>query len=263
MGTALIIGLVAVYLIFAIGWAWARKIRFYSLVDALWAFSIGLTAIFWLWLGHSDVLKRLAAGILIAIWSIRLGSHLQGRLRKSFPKEDIRYTKLLNHWKNRESTMFFWFFQFQALSVLILAFPFLLVSWDTSPWSTWESIGLVIATAAICGEALADRQMKHFKHRNDDPMAVCREGLWRYSRHPNYFFESIIWLGIYLFTCGSHYGWATFHAPAIILFLLLRVTGIPPTEAASLARKGDAYRDYQRTTSAFIPLPPKTSHDQH
>lgn len=257
MGTSLIIGVAASSAIFVIGWAWARKLQFYSLVDALWAYSIVVIAIFWLALGKGDVSKRAVSGILIATWSIRLGSYLQGRLRRNFPKEDPRYIKLLDHWKHRETKMFFWFFQSQSLSVILLAFPFLLISQDASHWSLWESLGLAVALIGIGGEALADRQMNHFKSLHHDPMAVCREGLWRYSRHPNYFFESIIWVGIYLFACGSHYGWATFYAPSIILFLLLRVTGIPPTEAASLARKGDAYRDYQRTTSAFIPLPPK------
>jgi len=83
-------------------------------------------------------------------------------------------------------------------------------------------------------------------------------GLWRYSRHPNYFFESVFWLGIYLTACGAQYGWATFYAPLLITFLLIKITGIPVTEASALLRKGDAYREYQRTTSAFIPLPPKS-----
>jgi steroid 5-alpha reductase family enzyme len=99
--------------------------------------------------------------------------------------------------------------------------------------------------------------MSRYKKSHPGPGGVCREGLWRFSRHPNYFFEFVIWLGFYLFACGSEWGWTAIHAPALILFLLLRVTGIPPTEAAALRRKGDAYRDYQKTTSAFFPWPPK------
>jgi steroid 5-alpha reductase family enzyme len=92
------------------------------------------------------------------------------------------------------------------------------------------------------------------KAKNSDLNAVCQEGLWRYSRHPNYFFEFVIWVGFYLLACGSAWGWVGFYAPAIILYLLLKVTGIPPTEASAVKRKGEAYREYQRTTSPFVPL---------
>jgi steroid 5-alpha reductase family enzyme len=153
---------------------------------------------------------------------------------------------------------FFWFFQGQAVSVIFLVLPFLLIAVDSDrSWSYWESIGLIVALIGISGEGLADSQMSHFKKSNHDLKAVCQSGLWKYSRHPNYFFEAVIWLGFYLFACGSEWGWTMIHAPAVIVYLLLRVTGIPPTEAAAVLRKGDAYRNYQKTTSPFIPWPPK------
>lgn len=250
---------------FAAAWAWARKLENYSIVDAVWAFAIGLAACIWLCLGHGDPLKRLVAGTLVAAWSLRLGWHLQRRIRRAHPEEDSRYAKLREHWHSRVDTSFFYFFQGQALLALLMALPFFLVAQDTGAWRVWETLGLGLSLIAISGETLADHQMTLFKRANKDSKSVCREGLWRYSRHPNYFFESLIWLGFYLFACGSSGGWTMIHAPAIILFLLLRVTGVPPTEAAALARKGDAYRDYQRTTSAFIPLPPLATppHDQH
>ncbi len=119
-------------------------------------------------------------------------------------------------------------------------------------------LGLTIALIGICGEILSDHQLSTFVENRTDPNAICKTGLWRYSRHPNYFFEMVIWIGVYLFACGSAFGWATLHAPVIITYLLLKVTGIPPSEASSLKKKGDRYRQYQRTTSPFIPLPPKS-----
>jgi len=248
-----------ILMLFAISWWWAVRIDNYSLVDAVWAFAIGLLGVAWLFLMDGDSAKRIAAGALVAFWSLRLGWHLQRRIRHHHPQEDARYAKLREVWQGREARSFFWFFQGQALSVVLLALPFLFIARDAGGWSVWESIGLAVALTGICGEALADHQMSRFKAGNSDSRAVCREGLWRYSRHPNYFFEAVIWLGFYLFACGSGMGWATIHAPAVITFLLLKVTGIPPTEASAVARKGDAYRDYQRTTSAFIPLPPRTT----
>lgn len=244
--------------LFSIAWWVARKISNYSLVDAVWAFGIGGVAAWWLLLLGDPSPKILAAGVLSVAWSVRLGWHLQRRIARAYPEEDARYIKLREIWKNREGTAFFLFFQMQALSVVLLALPFLFVAMDADrSWGAWETVGVLIAFCGIVGEAVADAQMARFKKSHSGSGGVCREGLWRFSRHPNYFFESVIWLGFYLYACGSEWGWASIHAPAMIVFLLLRVTGIPPTEAAALRRKGDAYRDYQKTTSPFIPWPPK------
>jgi steroid 5-alpha reductase family enzyme len=245
--------------VFAAAWIWARRIDNYSLVDAVWALAIGTVGILWLATGDGALPKRAIAAGLLAAWSIRLGYHLQRRIRRHHPAEDARYVDLRRAWTGRVATAFFWFFQAQALSVILLALPFLAIAaYAPARWSPSEFIGIAVTLTGILGESLADRQMSAFKAANNDARAVCRAGLWRYSRHPNYFFESVIWFGFYLFACGSGWGWATLHAPGLILFLLLRVTGIPPTEAAAVARKGDAYRAYQRSTSAFIPLPPRT-----
>jgi len=245
-------------LLFLAAWAWARKCDNYSLVDAVWAFGIGLSSVLWLALCGEVNAKHWVAGGLVAMWSLRLGWHLQRRIRRAHPEEDARYAKLRGGWKGRVPSAFFWFFQAQGISVILLALPFLLVAADPDgAWTAWESAGLAVALLGILGEVLADHQMSGFKTRNKDPKAVCQDGLWRYSRHPNYFFEAMIWVGFYLYGCGSDWGWSMIHAPAIIIFLLLRVTGIPPTEAAAVLRKGDAYRRYQKTTSPFIPWPPK------
>lgn len=245
-------------IIFFLAWVVAEKLKNHSLVDAVWAFGVGLTALVWLVVAGDFRVKQAVAAGLIVTWSLRLGWHLQRRIRRAHPEEDARYVKLREVWAGWESPAFFWFFQAQGISVVLLALPFLLIASDPDgAWSIWESVGLAVAGIGIAGEGLADAQMSAFKSGNPDSGSVCREGLWRYSRHPNYFFEAVIWTGFYLFTCGSAWGWVTVHAPAIIIFLLLKVTGIPPTEAAAISRKGDAYRRYQKTTSPFIPWPPK------
>ncbi len=243
-------------LLFAFLWRWACRIRNFSLVDAAWAYSIGLSALVFGFFGGGELSKRVVATVLILTWSLRLGSHLAGRIRRMHPEEDSRYAKLRAQWSGRVERNFFWFFLGQAVSVLLLALPFFFIARDESPWSAWETVGLLVALLGIGGEALADWQMTQFKKKNSDSKAVCRDGLWHYSRHPNYFFEAVIWIGFYLLACGSAGGWAMVYAPAIIIFLLLKVTGIPATEASAVKRKGEAYREYQRSTSAFIPLPP-------
>ncbi len=258
---ALALGVGAMAVVFFVAWLWAKKCDNYSLVDAVWAFGIGLTGCAWLLLIGGGSMKHWLAGGLLALWSMRLGWHLQRRIRRVHPEEDARYMKLREVWAARVPTAFFWFFQGQGISVILLALPFLLIAVDSDgSWSGWESTGLAVALIGIFGEGLADSQMSQFKKLNRDSKAVCQAGLWRFSRHPNYFFEAVIWVGFYFYACGSEWGWTMIHAPAVIIFLLLRVTGIPPTEAAAVLRKGDAYRNYQKTTSPFIPWPPRKIH---
>lgn len=249
--------LIADSLLFAAAWAWCVKLKNFSPVDAFWASGIGLTSLFFLLVETPDP-KQLTAAVLIAAWAARLNFHLAKRIAKHHPEEDSRYIKLREVWKGRENSAFFWFFQAQAISVFLLALPFYLIATDPDPaWRPLHLIGAAVTVIGLFGETLADQQMAAFKASDPDPKSVCRKGLWRYSRHPNYFFESVIWTGFFLFAAGSPWGWTTIYAPAIITYLLLKVTGIPPTEASALKRKGEAYRQYQQTTSPFIPLPPK------
>lgn len=240
-------------LIFAAAWAWCVRIRNFSPVDAIWAAAIGFTSVFFL-LSENQNSKTITTATLIATWAARLATHLTRRIARHHPQEDSRYVKLRQHWQGRENRMFFLFFMAQAISVFLLALPFYLISADPdSSWGILHIAGAIVAVIGLVGETIADRQMTSFKSRNSDSAAVCREGLWNYSRHPNYFFESVIWIGFFLFASGSPWGWCAIYAPVIITVLLLKVTGIPPTEASAILRKGDAYRDYQRTTPAFFP----------
>lgn len=249
----LIVALIVNLLIFTAAWAFCVKIRNFSPVDAFWAFCIGLTAVFFLFTENPST-QPLVAGILIAAWSVRLGYHLSRRIAKHHPSEDSRYHKLREVWSGKVNSMFLLFFLGQALSVFVLALPFYLIASDPKPaYDLFPILGTLIASIGLIGETIADRQMSAFKASNSDPKSICKIGLWKYSRHPNYFFESIIWIGFFVFALGSPWGWTTVYAPAIITYLLLKVTGIPPTEASALLRKGDAYREYQRTTSPFLP----------
>ena len=249
--------LIANFLIFTAAWAFCVKIKNFSPVDAFWAACIGLSSLFFL-LMDSPNPKEIVAAILIGTWGARLGYHLARRIAKHHPDEDTRYEKLREVWKGKVNMMFLLFFLGQAVSVFLLALPFHIIASDPDPTFTPLSIiGAIVALTGLVGETIADKQMSAFKAEDPSPKSVCRKGLWKYSRHPNYFFESVIWVGFFLFAAGSPWGWTTIYAPAIITFLLLKVTGIPPTEASALKRKGEAYREYQRTTSAFVPLPPK------
>ena len=251
-------GTIVAILIFAAAWRFAVKIDNYSIVDAVWAFSIGLISFGWL--AFSSTYKSWVMGGMVMLWALRLGIHLEGRIRKLHPSEDSRYRKLRKMWSGRMGISFFVFFQIQAVSVILLSLPFLVVATGKpESMGILEWAGMAVFLVGLIGETVADRQMKDFKAAHLSSGSVCDEGLWRYSRHPNYFFEFVIWLGFYLYACGSPWGWATFHAPALMVYLLTKVSGIPASEASSIQSKGDAYRTYQSTTNAFVPWFPRSS----
>jgi steroid 5-alpha reductase family enzyme len=165
---------------------------------------------------------------------------------------------LRKEWKTNLPLRFFFFFQFQALLDLFLSLPFLLACLDTSaPLGIPEKIGAAIWIVGILGESVADAQLEAFKKNPANKGKTCRAGLWNYSRHPNYFFEWTVWVGYAVFCIAAPWGLLGLLAPALILYFLLRLTGIPATEAQALRSRGDEYREYQRTTSAFVPWFPE------
>lgn len=237
----------------------ARRIDNYGIVDVLWSYAFAALAAFYALAGSGWPVRRaLLAGMVVA-WSVRLGTHLLVRVAGHHPVEDTRYVQLRRDWARNFTAKMFGFFQLQAVSVVVLGVAFLLPVLNPAPrLHVLEWIGMAVWLAAIAGEALADGQLAAFKRDGRNRDQVCDRGLWRYSRHPNYFFEWLIWVAYFLFALGSPYGWIAILGPAGILYLLLRVTGIPMAEAQSLRSRGDAYRRYQATTSAFVPLPRKT-----
>ena len=141
---------------------------------------------------------------------------------------------------------------------MFFSLPALLSAINPSPeWHPLEFAALAIWVVAFAGELTADRQLLAFKTNPNNKGKTCQAGWWRYSRHPNYFFEWVIWVAYALFATASPWGWLAWLCPATLLYLLFKVTGIPATEAQALRSRGEAYRRYQQTTSAFVPWFPK------
>lgn len=257
----LILGVIAVLVLggaFALLYLLARRLDNYGVVDIGWSYAFGPLAFFYALAADGWPLRRfLLAGLALA-WSLRLGTHLLVRVTRHHPREDARYGQLRRDWAANFGPRMFGFFQMQALSVVLLGLPFLLITRNATPGlHPLEITGLALWMIALTGEAIADAQLAAFVGRPENRGQVCDRGLWRYSRHPNYFFEWLIWVAYFVFALASPLGWLAAISPAIILFLLLRVTGIPATEEQSLRSKGDAYRRYQERTSAFVPWPPR------
>lgn len=245
-------GLAITALYFAVAWAISVRIRNYGLLDVAFSFGVAILAPLYAYAGPGvGPRKWLFAAIGIA-WSLRLGTYILVRVVRHHPVEDARYGSLRRRWPG--PLAFLAFFELQAVLVAVFSVPFLLASFNPAPaLAIIEVAGLALATIGVLGETTADLQMQAFKRGTPNRATVCEVGLWRYSRHPNYFFESLVWWGFFVAALGSPYGWITIAGPLLMMYFLLRVTGIPLTEEYALRSKGDAYREYQRTTGRFIP----------
>ena len=256
--TLLLTALVALCGVFALLYLFARKLDNYGIVDIAWSYAFALLALFYAVAGPGWPLRKALIAAMATLWSLRLGTHLYRRVMGHHPIEDGRYVQLRKDWAGDFARKMFGFFQLQAASIVLLGAAFLVVCLNPAPaLHLFELIGAGLWLAALSGEALADAQLAAFKRDAANRGQVCAVGLWRFSRHPNYFFEWMIWVSFFVFALGSPHGWVAIIGPASILYLLVRVTGIPLTEEQSLRSKGDAYRRYQQTTSAFIPWFPR------
>lgn len=252
--TFLVVALVFLCVAFAVLWAVCRWVDNYGLVDAGWALAFAAVAVFYAWYGPGWFLRNFTIAALAVLWSVRLGSHLFTRALRHHPAEDGRYAQLRKDWAGNLDWRMFGFFQLQALSVILLSLPFLLPALNrTVNFHSFEVAGVVLWFVGLYGEALADGQLAAFQRDPANRGRVCEVGLWRYSRHPNYFFEWLVWLGFAVFALGSPFGWLALTAPTAILYLLLCVTGLPRTEAQAVRSHGEAYRRYQESTRAFVP----------
>jgi steroid 5-alpha reductase family enzyme len=246
--------------IFALGFGLARRINNYGLVDIVWSYAFAVLAVFYAASASGWPVRRAVLATMVVLWSLRLGTHLYRRVMGHHPVEDGRYVQLRRDWAGNFAPKMFGFFQLQAASVVLLGAGFVLICLNPTPaLHPLEIAGLALWVLALAGEALADAQLAAFKHDPANRGRVCAVGLWRYSRHPNYFFEWLVWVAYFVFALASPLGWIAGIGPASILFLLLRVTGIPLTEEQSVRTKGEAYRQYQKTTSAFVPWFPRPS----
>ncbi len=246
--------------IMAFVWILAKLLNNASIVDVAW--SLGFTPIVLMFalVGMGAPTRRYLLAAMVIIWSLRLGTHIWRRVAKHHPEEDGRYAELRRMYPNHTWLMFLGFFQLQAVLLAILSVPFALAAVNPSPsLSLWEWCGAGLWLIAMLGEAVADSQLERFRSKPENKGRTCMVGLWKYSRHPNYFFEWLIWVAFFVFAMGSPTGWLAVVSPAIMLFFLFKVTGIPATEAQALKSRGDEYREYQRTTSVFVPWFPKPS----
>ena len=232
------------------GWLLQRQSRNAGIVDALWAFGLGISAVVYAWTGPGDPTSRLLVGLIAGIWFTRLGAHVLNRVLHE--AEDGRYQAIRRRYGQRINAFHALFFFVQALAAWLFALPMWIIAHNPGLSPLWP-VAVILVVVAFCGESLADRQLDTFRNNPANRGKTCRDGLWRYSRHPNYFFEWLHWFAYPLLAWGAPFGSWVWLAPIAMFLFLYFITGIPYTEQQALRSRGDDYRDYQRTTSAFIP----------
>lgn len=238
---------------FAILWIVCHKINNAGYIDVAWATAIGVGAIVAAVMSQDGSGRSYFVALMGAAWAFRLAWHLFSRLYGK--EEDGRYAYMRKYFGDKAPLVFFIFFQLQAGFVVLFLAPMISAMNIGGPMGWREGLAAVIWLIAMRGEATADRQLAQFKADPENQGGVCKQGLWRYSRHPNYFFEWVHWFAYLTIgaTLATSIGYAALLGPVVMLIFLVFVTGIPYTEMRAVQSKGEAYKQYQRETSAFIP----------
>lgn len=238
------------------GWLWQRRHSNIGIVDVLWAVGLGASAMLLAALGDGAAASRVALALCGALWGSRLALHLWHRVRGE--PEDGRYRQLRGRWQGQQGKIF-GFFQFQALLIPLFSLPSIAVARNPHSSAAWIGVGVAIWLCSVIGEAIADHQLSRFRASPEKKGKTCREGFWRYSRHPNYFFEWIHWFTYVALAVGSPLAWLAWIGPLVMFVFLRWISGIPYTEAQALRTRGDDYREYQRSTPMLFPWIPKST----
>jgi steroid 5-alpha reductase family enzyme len=243
--------------LFAVVWYACHRAKNAGYVDVAWACSIGVGVVIAAVMLTGEPLRLGLVAVLGAAWAWRLAWHLFKRIHGK--EEDGRYAHMREHFGDKAPLAFFVFFQMQALFVVLFLAPMIAAMTRPGTLGWRDVLGVLVWVVAIVGEYIADKQLADFKRDPNETGKVCKRGLWRVSRHPNYFFEWVHWFAYLAIGVrfGESIGYAALLGPVVMGLFLIFVTGIPYTEMRAVKSKGEAYKQYQRETSAFIPWFPK------
>lgn len=247
-------GLGATLALMFLAWALSLALRNTGIVDVFWGLAIAGAGVAWVLVAPQDAPRGALAATLAVVWALRLGGHI---LWRGWGRpEDRRYREI----RARNEPGFavkslYLVFGLQAVLAWLVAFPLYGAAVSTAPLGALDYAGVALWVFGFGYEAIADAQLAGFQRRGGADRGVMQAGLWRYSRHPNYFGECVLWWGLWLVAAGGGAWWTAF-GPALLTFFLLKVSGVALTEK-DIADRRPEYRDYIRRTSAFFPAPPR------
>jgi steroid 5-alpha reductase family enzyme len=253
-------GLLLALALETLAWLVSLARRDASVADVLWG--PGFAALAWLY--HAAIPGRSTRGLLVAglvtIWGLRLALHIAERSRGR--GEDPRYAAMRRaHGERFPAVSLVTVFWLQGLILWVVALP-LFQAQRGGPLGWGDALGLTCVVAGFLCEAVADRQLQRFRADPANRGRVLDTGLWRYSRHPNYFGDALLWWGLFALTAANTEGWWTVVSPLVMTFLLVRVSGVPLLERG-LADRRPGYAEYVRRTSAFVPWFPRKAGAPH
>jgi len=226
-----------------------------SIVDIAWGIGFILVAVLTFFLKKGIETRHILVTVLILIWGTRLATHIA--VRNKGKGEDFRYAQWRKDW-GRWFVLrsFFQVFMLQGIFLLIIAYPIMLVNHSTQAGISFvDIVATILWIVGFFFEALGDYQLLRFKRKPESKGKIMKQGLWYYTRHPNYFGETVIWWGIFLVAISVKYGWTAIVSPLLITFLLLRVSGVTMLEKKYVGNKD--FEEYAERTSAFFPWFPK------
>jgi steroid 5-alpha reductase family enzyme len=244
---------IILYMSFIFILAWIKKDN--SIVDIAWGIGFILVAILTFVLQPVLVTRHMLVTALILVWGTRLAAHIA--IRKKGKGEDFRYAKWRKDWGKRfYIRSFFQIYILQGFFLLIIAYPVILINLsEEAGIGLFDIVGLGIWLLGFFFEAVGDYQLSKFKKKAENKGKIITHGLWKYTRHPNYFGETVIWWGIFLIALSVEKGWAAIVSPLLITFLLLKVSGITMLEKKYAGNK--EFERYAKRTSPFFPWLPK------
>jgi len=262
---AIVVMALSLSALMAMAWVAQQRTGNSGWVDTVWTLSVGIVGAagaLWPVGGAVPISRQWLVATLVAVWALRLAGHIG--IRTAAGTDDPRYVALASEWGASARRRMFFFLQAQALgSIPLVLAIFVAAHAPRGSLRPQDLLGALILVAGIVGEASADAQLRCFRTDPTNKRKVCDVGLWRWSRHPNYFFEWLCWLAYPVIAIsidaplGYPWGWASLLAPIAMYWFLVHVTGIPPLEQQMLRSRGERYRDYQSRTSRFFPLPPR------
>ena len=246
---------VIVFIYFFLFFLVAQLIRNNSIVDMGWGAGFVVVALATLIIQGAYVERNLLLVLLVTIWGVRLTYYI---LRRNWGKpEDFRYARWRREWGSWVvPRAFFQVFTLQGLLMLVIGYPIILVNANPQPGLVFtDYLGLLVWITGFYFESVGDKQMAEFKKDPANKGRIIKSGLWRYSRHPNYFGEATMWWGIFLLSLAVPLGWSGIISPVVITLLLLYVSGVPMLEKKY--KDNPEFQEYAKKTNRFFPWFPK------